>query len=84
MGAVNLFSHVNWNSSGLKYSLWPSPTEVILTVGDNLIEINTTRKHGSKRACFSQSSENCSFTLETLEVGNTRRRAMTSVRKSGG
>ena len=26
----------------------PSPTKVILTVGDNLIEINRTRTHGSK------------------------------------
>ena len=56
---------------------------MILTVGDNLIEINTTRTHGLKSACFSQSYEYSSFTLETLEVGNTRRRAMTSVRESG-
>ena len=26
------------DSSGLKYSRWPSLTQVILTVGDNLIE----------------------------------------------
>jgi hypothetical protein len=33
-------------------------------------------------ACCSPSSENCSFMLETLELSNTPRRTMTSVRKS--
>ena len=56
---------------------------MILTVSGNLIEINTTRTHGSKSARCSPSSENCSFTLETPEVGNTRRVATTSVKKSG-
>jgi hypothetical protein len=42
------FLLVNWDSTGLKDSLWPSPTWVNLTVGDNLIEINLTRSDGSK------------------------------------
>ena len=40
---------MNWDSSGLKYSRWPNPTKVILTVGYNLIEINWRRTHGSKK-----------------------------------
>ena len=45
---ASFFFHVNWDSSRLKYSRWPSPTQVILTVDGNLIEINWTRTHASK------------------------------------
>ena len=54
---------------------------MILTVGDNLIEINTTRTRGSKSACYSQISEMFCCMLETLDVSHTRGGAMTLVRK---
>jgi hypothetical protein len=35
---VSFFSHVNWYSSGVEYSRWPSLSVLILTVGDNQVD----------------------------------------------